>query len=108
MPVHPFTPSLYYARLPLFNMATDLCLPLLKYSHAIGMSTDNTIPWIHLQASDLFVIVTGKNTHIVDGLLTLRVVEGNRVLVRLAKALELPLCHKTNTDAGEHRHRAVR
>ena len=88
-------------------MATDFCFPLLKYSHAVGMSPDNTIPWIHLQASDLFVIVTGKNTHLVDGLLTLRVVQGNRVLVSLTATLELRPCHKADPQAGEHRRRPV-
>jgi len=88
-------------------MATDLCFPLLKYSHAVGMSPDNTIPWNHLQASDLFVLVTGKNTHLVDGLLTLRVVHGNRVLVSLTATLELRPCHKANPHAGEHRRRLV-
>ncbi|KAK0313765.1 hypothetical protein LTR01_002022 [Friedmanniomyces endolithicus] len=83
-------------------MATDLCLPLLKYSHTIGMSTDNTIPWIHLQASDLFVIVTGKNTHIVDGLLTLRVVQGNRVLESIDIAQYVDASRDARRGAEQH------
>lgn len=63
-------------------MATDICLPVLKYSHAIGMR-DNTVPWTHITASDLFVIVKGVATQVVDGRLTLRIVQGTKVLVRL-------------------------
>ncbi|KAK1063331.1 hypothetical protein LTR33_012311 [Friedmanniomyces endolithicus] len=83
-------------------MATDFCFPLLKYSHAVGMSPDNTIPWIHLQASDLFVIVTGKNTHIVDGLLTLRVVQGNRVLESIDVARYIDASRDARRGAEQH------
>lgn len=65
-------------------MATDLCLPVLKFSHATGIDANNSIPWTHLQASDIFAIVNGKYTTIAHGELTLRVVHGNRVLVSIA------------------------
>ncbi|KAK0326505.1 hypothetical protein LTR82_002347 [Friedmanniomyces endolithicus] len=83
-------------------MATDLCFPLLKYSHAVGMSPDNTIPWNHLQASDLFVLVTGKNTHLVDGLLTLRVVHGNRVLESIDVASYVDASRAARRGAEQH------
>ncbi|KAK0337927.1 hypothetical protein LTR02_001679 [Friedmanniomyces endolithicus] len=83
-------------------MAADLCFPLLKYSHAVGMSPDNTIPWNHLQASDLFVIVTGKNTHLVDGLLTLRVVQGNRVLESIDVASYVDASRAARRGAEQH------
>ncbi|KAK1053682.1 hypothetical protein LTR74_016188 [Friedmanniomyces endolithicus] len=83
-------------------MATDLCFPLLKYSHAVGMSPDNTIPWNHLQASDLFVVVTGKNTHLVDGLLTLRVVHGNRVLESIDVASYVDASRAARRGAEQH------
>ena len=62
-------------------MATDICLPFLKFSHATGVRNDNSIPWIHLSASDIFVVVKGVNTHIRDGQLMIRIIQGNTVLV---------------------------
>lgn len=68
-------------------MATDLCLSITKYSHATGVRADNTIPWTHLQAHDIFVIVKGVDTRCPDGRLNpdgkldLRIVHGNKVLV---------------------------
>lgn len=63
-------------------MPTDLCLPLLKYSHAIGVRADNSVPWTHLQAQDLFAIIKGKDAALKpDQQLSLRVVHGNTVLV---------------------------
>jgi hypothetical protein len=61
-------------------MVTDLCLSILKYSYATGQRSDNSIPWTHIVASDLFLIVkAGKEN---DADLTMRVVQGSSVLVR--------------------------
>ena len=65
------------------NMATDICLPVLKFSHATGVRSDHTIPWTHISASNLFVIVKGSDTHVRDGHLELRIVQGNQILVRI-------------------------
>ncbi|KAK4549389.1 hypothetical protein LTR36_006386 [Oleoguttula mirabilis] len=67
-------------------MATDLCFPILKYSHATGVRSDNTIPWTHLQAQTLFAIIKGTDTHHPDGRLhpdgklDMRIVHGTSVL----------------------------
>ncbi|KAF2858659.1 hypothetical protein K470DRAFT_272240 [Piedraia hortae CBS 480.64] len=66
--------------------ATDLCLPVLKYSYATGVRPDNTIPWTHLQASSLFAVVRGVETRSADGRLhpdgqlSLTLVQGTKVL----------------------------
>lgn len=61
-------------------MATDLCTPVLKYSHAIGVNKDHTVPWTHLTASDMFMIIKGKSsTNMRDERLMLKIVHGNTV-----------------------------
>ena len=62
-------------------MATDVCFPILKFSYATGVRSDNTIPWTHLTASNIFVIVKGAKTQVEDGQLTMRIVQANTVLV---------------------------
>lgn len=75
-------------------MATDLCLPVLKYSHATGVRADNTIPWTHLQATNLFAIVKGIDTKHPDGRLkpdgklNMRIVHDNSVLVRIIASIQ--------------------
>ena len=69
-------------------MPTDLCHPIVKYSHATGVRIDNSIPWSHLQAENLFAIVKGTDTHHADGRLrpdgklSMGIVDGGDVLVR--------------------------
>lgn len=63
-------------------MTADICVAANKYSYATGVRPDNVIPWTHIVASDVFVILKGEDTHIRDGQLYLRVVQGNSVLVR--------------------------
>ena len=65
------------------NMAADTCVAVGKYSHAIGVKPDNTIPWIHVAATDLFLVLKGEDTHIQNGQLILQVVQGNTALVRI-------------------------
>lgn len=60
-------------------MATDLCLPFLKFSCATGQRSDNTIPWTHIAASNLYVIVKAAKANDAD--LIMRVVQGSNVLV---------------------------
>ena len=62
-------------------MATDICLPILKFSYATGVRGDNTIPWTHLSATDVFVLVNGTNSNDPNSQLTMRVVQGNNALV---------------------------
>ena len=64
-------------------MATDMCVAVAKYSHATGVKTDNTIPWTHVVASNVFLVLKGEDTHIQNGQLVLQVVQGNAVLVRI-------------------------
>jgi hypothetical protein len=63
-------------------MATDLCISVLKFSYATGQRSDNTIPWAKVAAPDLFMIVKSAKNN--DRVLTLRVVQGNSVLVKLS------------------------
>jgi hypothetical protein len=63
-------------------MPADMCVAVAKYSHAIGVNPDNTIPWIHVAASNVYLVLKGENTHRQNGQLTLQVVQGNSALVR--------------------------
>ena len=62
-------------------MATDICYPVLKFSHANGQRSDNTIPWMKLSASDILLLINGSKTSGDDRELTLRLVQGSTVLV---------------------------
>jgi len=67
-------------------MAADMCVAVGKYSHAIGVKPDNSIPWTHVSASDVFLVLKGKDTHIQNGQLILQVVQGNTALVRIEQS----------------------
>lgn len=62
-------------------MATDICFPITKYSHATGVRNDNTIPWTHITAPDIFVLVKGVSTSGTSGRLMMYIVQGNGALV---------------------------
>ena len=64
------------------NMAADMCVAVGKYSHAVGVKPDNTIPWTHVAGTDLFLVLKGQDTHVQNGRLILQVVQGNSALVR--------------------------
>ena len=66
-------------------MAADMCVAVAKYSHAIGVQPDNTIPWIHVAASNLYLVLKGENTHTQNDRLILQVIQGNSVLVRIQR-----------------------
>ena len=68
------------------NMAADMCVAVGKYSHAVGVKSDNTIPWTHVAGTDLFLVLKGQDTHIQDGQLILQVVQGNSALVRIKQS----------------------
>ncbi|KAI7552423.1 hypothetical protein KC331_g1896 [Hortaea werneckii] len=67
-------------------MATQLSLPVLKYSHALGVRPDNTPPWSHILGDNLYVIVKGTDTKTddgrlqPDGKLNMTIMEGTRLL----------------------------
>lgn len=67
------------------KMAADMCVAVGKYSHAIGVKLDNTIPWTHVAATDLFLVLKGEDTHIQNGQLILQVVQGNSAIVRITQ-----------------------
>lgn len=69
-------------------MGSDICLPVAKYSHAIGLRDDNTVPWTHVSSSNLFVIVKGTDKDMQDEKLVLRVVQASEVLVRIKFAVK--------------------
>jgi hypothetical protein len=59
-----------------------MCVKIAKYSHALGVNSDNnTIPWTHHTASDIFTVLKGDDTHIQNGRLYMQVVQGNAALV---------------------------
>jgi hypothetical protein len=68
-------------------MATDICFPLVKFSYATGTRPNKSIPWAHLQADNLFVIVKGRDAYlpngqpVLDSELHMRVLKGNEDLV---------------------------
>ena len=66
-------------------MAADMCVAVVKYSHATGVKPDNTIPWTHIVASNLFLVLKGEDTHIHNGRLLLQAIQGNSALVRVHK-----------------------
>lgn len=63
-----------------------MCVAVGKYSHATGVKPDNTIPWTHIAASDVFLVLKGENSHIQNGRLMLQVVQGNSALVRFKQS----------------------
>ncbi|KAK3645772.1 hypothetical protein LTR56_008959 [Elasticomyces elasticus] len=84
-------------------MATDLCLPLLKYSFAVGAREDKTIPWNHIQADDIYVVVSGnKDAHNPDEKLDLRVVQGVRVLDSIDISQLIDQAIQTRRSLEEH------
>lgn len=65
-------------------MAIDISLPLAKYSFAMGCDAKtNTIPWEHLTAVDLFVVIKGDSSYDASGSLSLKIIYGTKVLVRV-------------------------
>jgi hypothetical protein len=86
-----------------FNMGTNICLPFLKFSHAAGVRNDNSIPWVHVTADDLVVVVKGdvNNTHLV-----MRVLQRNRVLVCARRSYGTSwaanMYHQEDLDIGRY------
>jgi hypothetical protein len=62
-------------------MAVDICVAVAKYSHATGVKPDNTIPWTHIVASNVAIVLKGEDTHIPNGQMLLQVVQGTSALV---------------------------
>lgn len=65
----------------LSTMAADICVAVTKYSHATGVKPDNTIPWTHIVASNIYLVLNGKNSGFQVGDLCLLVVQANTTLV---------------------------
>ena len=65
----------------------DVVRPLLKYSYATGTRADGTIPWTHIQGDEIFIIVGNHGTTQGSQGLTMRVVQGNDVLVSLSRQI---------------------
>lgn len=66
-------------------MAADMCVAVVKYSHATGVKPDNTLPWTHIVATNLFLVLKGEETHIQNGQLVLQVIQGSSALVGTSK-----------------------
>ena len=62
-------------------MGTDICLPVAKYSHAVGLRPDKSVDWSHISSSNLFVILQGTDGSTRDEKLKLRVVQAAEDLV---------------------------
>jgi len=82
-------------------MGADICFSLRKYSHASGTRTDGSIPWTHISSNNLFIIVKGTDRSIANEQLTLRIVQGNDVLVRPPPTRATSL--EANDTAGKPR-----
>ena len=88
-------------------MATDLCHPIVKYSHATGARENHSIPWSHLQAATLCAVVKGTDTHFSDGRLrpdgklVVSIVDGTNVLVRNSYTLSV-VYMPADSLAGDH------
>lgn len=63
-------------------MGTDICFPVARYSHAVGLRADGTVSWTHITSSNLFIILKGTDKDVTDDKLMLRIVQANDVLVR--------------------------
>ncbi|KAM0723437.1 hypothetical protein Q7P37_000423 [Cladosporium fusiforme] len=61
-------------------MAADICVNVAKYSHATGVLSDNTIPWTHIVASNVCLLLKGEDTDIQNGHLYLQAIQGNTAL----------------------------
>lgn len=75
-------------------MGTDVCVNVIKYSHATGITAENSIPWTHLVAADLYLLLKGTDTDIENGNLALSVVHGSATLVRAAFCRTI--CYRTS------------
>ncbi|EME50114.1 hypothetical protein DOTSEDRAFT_20500 [Dothistroma septosporum NZE10] len=65
-------------------MTIDICLPLVKYSYAIGCDkSTNSIPWDHLSAVDLFVVIKGQGTNNGTGPLVMNIIHATKVLEKV-------------------------
>lgn len=62
-------------------MAIDVCLPVAKYSHADGLSSDNTVPWTHIVGVDIFLVLKGVDGAMTNNQLSLRIIQGTRTQV---------------------------
>lgn len=83
-------------------MAADMCVAVVKYSYASGVRADNTIPWTHIIASDVYLLLKGEDTHIQNGKLSMHVVQRNSVLVGNPRQI-LPVEGSPNVaSSGNH------
>lgn len=68
-------------------MAIDICLPVVRYSHADGLRSDNTVPWTHIGGVDIFVVLKGVDAPATNSRLDLRIIQGTRTQVSGLKYL---------------------
>ena len=62
-------------------MPTNICLQISKYSYATGQR-DGSVPWTQItDLTNLFIVLKGIDTQVVDGQLSLEIIQGNKVLV---------------------------
>jgi len=83
-------------------MGSDVCVSVAKYSHATGITAENSIPWTHLAANDLFLLLNGKDHDAEDGELTLRVMHGTATLVGATRERATLDSRVLTTYLGEH------
>lgn len=60
-------------------MAADICLPVLKLSHATNAHANESVSWTHLSSSSLFLTIKGDSA--ANTKLHMCIVERNNVLV---------------------------
>jgi hypothetical protein len=61
------------------HLDIDICVPLVKFSHARGVNADNTIGWNHYAASDLSVTIRSSNA--MRGSMSMRIIHGTTTVV---------------------------
>lgn len=59
----------------------DITVPVYKFSHALGVNADRSVPWTQLVAENIFLVITGHRS---KTLLHLRVVHGTTCIVSSA------------------------
>lgn len=75
-----------FPRATLRTMSAEISVNVAKYSYATGVRPDNTIPWTHVVASNVYLVLKGENTGFQNGDVYLQVIQANTALVRLVQA----------------------
>ena len=59
-------------------MAASICLPVLKFSHAVSQRAETSLSWQHVTSDQLFVTVDGDGS---EHALSMQIIRRHEVLV---------------------------